>query len=57
MGSAAAGSGVALLRLDRVAEAISRGEPLIAGAGGVPLRLVKPDWARFAFPGENKAAE
>ena len=55
MGSAAAGRGVALLRLDRVAEAISRGEQLIAG--GVPIRLVKPDWARFAFPDEIKAAE
>ena len=55
MGSAAAGTGIALLRLDWVADAMSRGEPLIAG--GVPLRLVKPDWARFAFPGETKAAE
>jgi folate-binding protein YgfZ len=55
MGSASGGRGVALLRLDRIADAISRGEELIAG--GVPIRLVKPDWARFAFPGENKAAE
>jgi folate-binding protein YgfZ len=55
MGSAAAGRAVALLRLDRVAEAISRGEPLFGG--GVPIHLVKPDWARFAFPGEIKAAE
>ncbi len=55
MGSAAAGRGVALLRLDRVAEAVSRGEQLTAG--GVPIRLVKPDWARFAFPDETKAAE
>jgi len=55
MGSAAAGRGIALLRLDRIAEAISRGEEL--SAGGVPIRLVKPDWARFAFPGDNKAAE
>jgi folate-binding protein YgfZ len=55
MGSAAAGRALALLRLDRVAEAISRGEPLIGG--GVPIHLVKPDWARFAFPGETKAAE
>jgi hypothetical protein len=38
-----------------VAEAISRNEPLIGG--GVPIHLVKPDWARFAFPGETKAAE
>jgi folate-binding protein YgfZ len=55
MGSAAGGSGLALLRLDRVAEALSRGEPLVAG--GVPLRLRKPDWAHFDFPGESKAAE
>ena len=55
MGSATAGHGLALLRLDRVAEALSNDQPLLAG--GVPIRLVKPDWARFAFPGESKAAE
>ncbi len=55
MGSAAAGHGLALLRLDRVAEALSHGEAL--AAGGVPIRLVKPDWARFAFPEDTKAAE
>ncbi len=55
MGSAAAGRALALLRLDRVAEAMLRGEPLFSG--GVPIHLVKPDWARFAFPGETKAAE
>ena len=55
MGSAAAGHGLALLRLDRVGEAMSSGEPLTAG--GTPIRLAKPDWARFPFPGENKAAE
>ena len=55
MGSAAGGRGVALLRLDRVAEAQSRGEELLAG--GVAIRPVKPDWARFAFPDASKAAE
>ena len=55
MGSATAGHGLALLRLDRVAEALSNDQTLLAG--GVPIRLVKPDWARFAFPGEWKAAE
>jgi tRNA-modifying protein YgfZ len=54
MGSAAAGHGLALLRLDRVAEALSNRQPLLAG--GVPIRLVKPDWASFAFPGDSKAA-
>ena len=55
MGSAAAGRGLALLRLDRVAEAMSRGEALLAD--GVPIRPIKPDWARFAFPDGTKAAE
>jgi folate-binding protein YgfZ len=55
MGSAAAGRGIALLRLDRVAEALTRGEALHCGSGAI--QLVKPDWARFAFPGESKAAE
>ena len=55
MGSATAGHGLALLRLDRVAEALSNDQTLLAG--GVPIRLVKPDWARFAFPGDSKAAE
>lgn len=55
MGSTAAGRGIALLRLDRVADALSGGEALTAG--GVPIRPIKPEWARFAFPGESKAAE
>jgi tRNA-modifying protein YgfZ len=55
MGSTGAGIGIALLRLDRVADALSNGQPVTAG--GVRIHLVKPDWARFAFPGESKAAE
>ena len=55
MGSAATGRGLALLRLDRVAEAMSRGEAFLAD--GVPIRPIKPDWARFAFPDGTKAAE
>jgi folate-binding protein YgfZ len=55
MGSAAAGHGLALLRLDRVADALSRGEELVAG--GVVIRPLKPEWARFAFPDGAKAAE
>jgi folate-binding protein YgfZ len=54
-GSSVAGHALALLRLDRAADAIAAGAPLVAG--GATLRLVKPDWARFAFPGETKAAE
>ena len=53
MGSAARGRGIALIRLDRVAEA----DATALAAGGIPIRLIKPDWARFSFPGEIKAAE
>ena len=54
MGSAHNGRGMALLRLDRVADALASATPLIAG--GVDIRLVKPAWATFAWPGETKAA-
>jgi tRNA-modifying protein YgfZ len=55
MGSAAGGRGLAMMRLDRVEDALAAGTTL--AAGGVPIRLVKPAWARFAWPGEAKAAE
>jgi folate-binding protein YgfZ len=54
MGSVSAGRALAMLRLDRVDEALAGGAPLMAGE--VELRLVKPAWARFAFPGDPKAA-
>jgi folate-binding protein YgfZ len=55
MGSAAQGRGLALLRLDRVEETLASGAPLMAG--GVELRLIKPAWARFAFPGDAAAGD
>jgi folate-binding protein YgfZ len=55
LGSSAQGRALAMLRLDRAADALAAGEPFIAG--GVELRLVKPAWAQFAWPGEAKAAE
>jgi len=48
-GSAAGDRGLAMLRLDRLADAEAAGVPLIAG--GVTLRAHKPDWAGFAMPG------
>ena len=53
MGSSTRGRGLAMLRLDRVADAAKAGQPLIAG--GIAIRPEKPDWARFAFPGESAA--
>jgi len=53
MGSSAAGRALASLRMDRVEEALAKGAHL--HAGGVPIRLAKPSWAQFAFPGEAQA--
>jgi len=53
LGSTAKGRGLALLRLDRVEDARIAGTPL--EAGGVTIRIVKPAWARFDWPGEPKA--
>jgi folate-binding protein YgfZ len=49
-GTAAAGRGLATIRLDRAADALAAGTPITAG--GLPVRLAKPDWIRFPFPGE-----
>jgi folate-binding protein YgfZ len=50
-GSAAGSSALAMLRLDRVADAMAAGTRLTAG--GVTLEPRKPEWARFAWPGED----
>ena len=55
MGSSVRGRGLAMLRLDRIGEALAGGQALIAG--GIPIHPVKPDWARFAWPADAKAAE
>ena len=51
VGSIAGERGLALLRLDRVADALAAGQPIMAG--DVPIRLEKPTWAHFPFPGES----
>ena len=51
MGSAANGLGLALLRVDRVTDALDAG--LALTAGGLPLHLVSPDEAR---PAAKKAS-
>jgi folate-binding protein YgfZ len=53
-GSASNGRGLAMLRLDRVDEALESGTPLVCG--GIAIQLIKPDWATFAWPAETKAA-
>jgi tRNA-modifying protein YgfZ len=55
MGSGIVGRGLAMLRLDRVEEALASGISLVAG--GITLQPRKASWARFAIPGTSKAAE
>src|SRR5581483_7214495 len=54
IGSAAQGRALALLRIDRVADALANGTPLTAG--GLTIRALKPSWARFELTA-SKAAE
>jgi folate-binding Fe-S cluster repair protein YgfZ len=54
MGSSTQGRGLAMLRLDRLADAHAAGNSLVAG--GVTIQALKPDWARFPWPGEEKGS-
>lgn len=46
--------GLALLRLDRAADAVAKGETLTCGE--VAIRLVQPEWASFEVPTEATPA-
>ena len=48
-GTGAEGRGLLMIRLDRAEDALKSGETI--RAGGIPVRLEKPSWIRFAFPG------
>ena len=53
LGSTAKGRGLALMRLDRIADALDANTTL--EAGGITIRALKPSWAKFDWPGEAKA--
>ena len=54
LGSVAGGRGIALARLDRVSEALAKGQPL--SAGGVAVTLSAPAWASYSLDGGGQAA-
>jgi folate-binding protein YgfZ len=54
LGSVAGGRGIALARLDRVGEALAKGQPL--SAGGVAVTLSAPAWASYALDGGGQKA-
>jgi folate-binding protein YgfZ len=55
LGSSINGEGLALVRLDRVKDAIESGAPISAGAATVILAL--PTWARFGWPATAAAED
>jgi len=50
-GTGSQGRGLLMIRLDRAADALHAGETI--RAGGIPVRLEKPSWIAFPFPGEE----
>jgi folate-binding protein YgfZ len=53
LGSSAGTAGLAIVRIDRVKEALDGGQTILAG--DVPVTLEIPDWATFAFPESDGA--
>jgi folate-binding protein YgfZ len=53
-GTGAEGRGLAMVRLDRLADALAAGETI--RAGGLPVEVVKPEWVRFEFPAATTPA-
>jgi folate-binding protein YgfZ len=50
-GTGAQGRGLLMIRLDRASDALAAGETILAG--GIAVRLEKPSWIGFPFPGET----
>jgi tRNA-modifying protein YgfZ len=55
LGTVVGGSGLAIVRIDRVKEAVDLGQPITAG--GTPLTLRIPPFAKFGFLQQTAAAE
>ncbi len=54
LGSVAGGRGIALARLDRVRDALSKGRTITAE--GIPLSLAAPSWATYSLDAEPAGA-
>jgi folate-binding protein YgfZ len=54
LGSVTGARGLALVRIDRVGEAMAKGQPL--SADGVRLRVELPGWVRFTIPRPGETA-
>ena len=55
LGSTAGGKGLAILRIDRVKDALDAGVPI--EANGVPVSVAIPAWATFTYPEQASSEE
>ncbi|MFB9951240.1 YgfZ/GcvT domain-containing protein [Rhizobium puerariae] len=55
LGSVSGNKGLAIVRTDRVGDALARGLPLVAG--GMTVTLTLPEWTGLSFPVEAEEAE
>jgi len=55
LGSVSGNKGLAIVRIDRVGDALAHGLPLIAG--DVPVTLTLPEWTGLTFPAGAEEAE
>ncbi|WP_117194226.1 CAF17-like 4Fe-4S cluster assembly/insertion protein YgfZ [Rhizobium terrae] len=55
LGSVSGNKALAIVRTDRVGDALARGVPLLAGGG--PVNVALPAWTGLAFPAEAQEAE
>jgi folate-binding Fe-S cluster repair protein YgfZ len=53
LGSSAGTAGLAIVRIDRVKDALDNGQTILAG--DIPVNLSIPGWARFTFPESDGA--
>jgi folate-binding protein YgfZ len=53
LGSVAGTTGLAILRLDRIADAVKAGAPVLAG--DTPVTISLPAWAPYGWPGADRA--
>ncbi|BCH25872.1 CAF17-like 4Fe-4S cluster assembly/insertion protein YgfZ [Mesorhizobium sp. L-8-3] len=55
LGTVAGRTGLAIVRIDRVKDAMAAGNPITAD--GLELELAIPSWAKFTFPADAASAE
>jgi folate-binding protein YgfZ len=53
LGSVSGNAGLAIVRIDRVKDAVDQGEPITAGE--TPVTLSIPQWAKFTYPQQADA--